>query len=110
MRAYPKPPPSILRGARRRERGLRHTSKAMKRAQATLPRRVLCVFPRYTKSFGTFENAYPFVGTKAFMPPQGILVIAAYLPEAWDVRFIDENVRPATSEDFAWSEIVFVSG
>ncbi len=89
---------------------MRHTSKAMKRAQATLPRRVLCVFPRYTKSFGTFENAYPFVGTKAFMPPQGILVIAAYLPEAWDVRFIDENVRPASAADFAWSEIVFVSG
>jgi len=82
----------------------------MKRAQATLSRRVLCVFPRYAKSFGTFENAYPFVGTKAFMPPQGILVIAAYLPESWDVRFIDENVRPAGDADFAWADVVFVSG
>ncbi len=89
---------------------MRHTSTAMKRAQATLSRRVLCVFPRYTKSFGTFENAYPFVGTKAFMPPQGILVIAAYMPENWDVRFIDENVRAAAAADFEWAEIVFVSG
>ena len=49
-------------------------------AQSDVRRRVLCVFPRYTPSFGTFEAAYPFVGVKAFMPPQGILVIANYLP------------------------------
>ena len=42
-------------------------------------RRVLCVFPRYTPSFGTFEHAYRLMGVKAFMPPQGILLIAAYL-------------------------------
>ena len=44
------------------------------------------------------------------MPPQGLLVIAAYLPEQWQVRFVDENLPPATKEDFAWAEAVFVSG
>ena len=45
-------------------------------------RRILCVFPRYTSSFGTFEYAYPLTdGVQAFMPPQGLLLIAAYLPE-----------------------------
>ena len=74
-------------------------------------RRILCVFPRYTSSFGTWEHAYPLMdGVKAFMPPQGLLVIAAYLPEHWQVRFIDENLRPATDADFAWAEAVFVSG
>src|SRR5881296_3156208 len=74
-------------------------------------RRILCVFPRYTSSFGTFEYAYPLTaGVKAFMPPQGLLLIAAYLPENWPVRFIDENIRPATKEDFEWAEAVFVSG
>ena len=44
-------------------------------------RRILCVFPRYTSSFGTFEYAYPLTdGVEAFMPPQGLLLIAAYLP------------------------------
>src|SRR6476659_9629813 len=47
---------------------------------------------------------------RAFMPPQGLLVIAAYLPPLWDVRFIDENIAPAKSADFAWADIVFVSG
>jgi radical SAM superfamily enzyme YgiQ (UPF0313 family) len=74
-------------------------------------RRILCVFPRYTPSFGTFEYAYPLTaGVQAFMPPQGILLIAAYMPADWPVRFIDENIRPASREDFEWAEAVFVSG
>ena len=69
-------------------------------------RRILCVFPRYTSSFGTFEYAYPLTdGVSAFMPPQGLLLIAAYLPENWPVRFIDENLRPATKEDFERSAV-----
>ena len=74
-------------------------------------RRILCVFPAYSPSFGTFENAYALRGTtRAFMPPQGLLAIAAYLPERWEVRFIDENIRRAGDEAFAWADAVFVSG
>ena len=74
-------------------------------------RRVLCVSPRHVPSFGTFEYAYELVpGVKAFMPPQGLLVIAAALPPSWQVRFIDENISPADDTDFAWAEVVFVSG
>jgi radical SAM superfamily enzyme YgiQ (UPF0313 family) len=73
-------------------------------------RRALLVFPRYTPSFGTFEYAFPLVGAKAFMPPQGLLTIAAYLPPTWQVRFVDENLKTAKPSDFAWAEVVFVSG
>ncbi|MFZ2003613.1 MAG: B12-binding domain-containing radical SAM protein [Stellaceae bacterium] len=74
-------------------------------------RRILCVFPRYAPSFGTFEHAYPLMdGVRAFMPPQGLLVIAAYLPDEWEVQLVDENIRPASEEDFAWADTVFVSG
>ena len=74
-------------------------------------RRILCVFPRYAPSFGTFEHAYPLMdGVRAFMPPQGLLVIAAYLPDKWEVRLVDENIRLASEEDFAWADTVFVSG
>jgi radical SAM superfamily enzyme YgiQ (UPF0313 family) len=73
-------------------------------------RRILCVFPRYTPSFGTFEHAYRLMGVRAFMPPQGILLIAAYLPESWEVRFVDENIRAARDREFDWADAVFVSG
>jgi hopanoid C-2 methylase len=74
-------------------------------------RRVLCVFPHYTPAFGTFNHAYRLMkGVRAFMPPQGLLLIAAYMPERWPVRFIDENIRKATPAEFAWADVVVVSG
>src|SRR3984893_17007607 len=74
-------------------------------------RKVLCVFPIYTPAFGTFQHAYKLMyGVKAFMPPQGLLLIAAYLPQSWPVRFVDENIAPATAADFAWADVVLVSG
>src|SRR5262249_39827512 len=42
--------------------------------------------------------------------PQGLLLIAAYMPEAWPVRFIDENIERASAVDFAWADVVLVSG
>jgi len=74
-------------------------------------RQVLCVFPAYTPSFGTFSHAYRLLGrVRAFMPPQGLLLIAAYLPSSWSVRFVDENIVRASASDFEWADVIFVSG
>jgi radical SAM superfamily enzyme YgiQ (UPF0313 family) len=75
-------------------------------------RRILCVSPRYAPSFGTFHHSYPFFGrrVRAFMPPQGLLVVTSYLPSAWEVRFVDENAGAAGEPDFRWADAVFVSG
>jgi len=74
-------------------------------------RRILCVFPKYSRSFGTLHHAYPLTAkVQAFMPPQGILVVAAYLPEQWDIRFVDESIRPCRSQDYQWADAVLVSG
>lgn len=83
----------------------------MNGSEELAPRRVLCVSPKYAPSFGTFEYAYELMDdVKAFMPPQGLLVIAAALPKSWSVRFVDENMKIASAADFAWAEVVFVSG
>ena len=74
-------------------------------------RRILCVFPAYAPSFGTFSHSYHLFGrVRAFMPPQGLLLIAAYMPAHWPVRFVDENIRPASADDLAWADAIFVSG
>jgi hopanoid C-2 methylase len=74
-------------------------------------RRILCVFPHYTPAFGTFNHAYRLMkGVRAFMPPQGLLLIAAYMPQTWPVRFVDENIRKATAAEIAWADVVVVSG
>ncbi len=74
------------------------------------PRRILLVFPRYSPSFGTFQHAFPIMGVKAFMPPQGLLVIAACLPGHWQRRFVDENIRPVSEAELEWCDALFVSG
>src|SRR5213594_1654379 len=75
-------------------------------------RRILCVYPAYARSFGTFQHAYGFFGgrVRAFMPPQGLLAVAAYLPASWEVRFADENSCAASDDDFRWADAVFISG
>jgi hypothetical protein len=64
------------------------------------------VFPHYTPAFGTFNHAFPLMKGANVMPPQGLLLIAAYMPESWPVRFIDENIRRATPADFEWADVV----
>ena len=74
-------------------------------------RKILCAFPRYSYSFGTFNHAFPLMGdVKGFMPPQGILLVVALLPKEWEVEFVDENIRRITPEEFAWADVVFISG
>jgi hopanoid C-2 methylase len=73
-------------------------------------RRILCVFPTYAPSFGTFSHAFRLVGAKAFMPPQGVLSIANYLPECWPVRFVDENIARVSAADLEWADAVFITG
>ena len=74
-------------------------------------RRILCIFPAYTPAFGTFAHAFPLLyNVRAFMPPQGLLVIAAYLPAAWEVRFRDENMARCSAADFNWADVVLISG
>lgn len=74
-------------------------------------RKILCAFPRYSYSFGTFNHAFPLMGdVKGFMPPQGILLVAELIPKDWEIKFVDENIRRITPEEFAWADAVFVSG
>src|ERR1044072_1658993 len=74
-------------------------------------RRVLCVFPRYTPSFGTFQHAYKLMyDVQAFMPPQGLLLIAAYMPERGPLRFSDESAARGPAAAFAWADVVLVTG
>lgn len=73
--------------------------------------RVLCVCPAYRPSFTNFYHSYCLMpNVKGFMSPQGLLVVAAYLPEEWEVRLVDENVCAASAKDYEWADVVFITG
>jgi hopanoid C-2 methylase len=82
----------------------------MTRTRVSNHRRILCVFARCPDGYG-IQHAYKFFrNISSFMVPQGILTIAAYLPREWEVRVVDENVRPLRDADLRWADAVFASG
>ena len=49
-------------------------------------------------------------GVRAFMPPQGLLLIAAYMPQSGRSASSTRTSAPATAAEFAWADVVVVSG
>ncbi|MFH0782110.1 MAG: B12-binding domain-containing radical SAM protein [Pseudomonadota bacterium] len=72
--------------------------------------KALLIYPELPLSFWSFPQAIRFMGAKAMYPPLGLLTVAAFLPEAWDIRVVDLNVRKLKESDWEWSDIILVSG
>ncbi len=73
---------------------------------------VLLVYPEYPNTFWSFHHALSFlsfIGRKAAFPPLGLLTVAALLPEEWELRLVDMNVRRLHDHDLAWADMVLVS-
>lgn len=71
--------------------------------------RVLLIYPLFPKSFWSFEKTLELVGFKAQLPPLGMVTVAAILPQTWEFKLVDRNVRDVTEEEWEWSEIVILS-
>jgi radical SAM superfamily enzyme YgiQ (UPF0313 family) len=71
--------------------------------------RVLLVYPEFPDTFWSFKHALTFVHKRASLPPLGLLTVAAMMPEAWEKRLVDLNVRRLTQRDLDWADMAFVS-
>src|SRR2546423_5451567 len=65
--------------------------------------------PKFPDPFGSFRHAPKFIGKKSPFPPLGLLTISSMLPKAWNRRLVDMNVRPLTTADLKWADVVFAS-
>ncbi|MDJ0701849.1 MAG: B12-binding domain-containing radical SAM protein [Leptolyngbyaceae cyanobacterium MO_188.B28] len=72
--------------------------------------RVLLLYPLFPKSFWSFDKALELVGFKASLPPLGMITVAAILPQDWEFRLVDRNVRFETEADWEWADLVIISG
>lgn len=72
--------------------------------------RVLLLYPLFPPSFWSFEKALELIGRKVSMPPLGLITVAAILPQEWEFRLVDRNVRCETETDWDWAELVIISG
>jgi radical SAM superfamily enzyme YgiQ (UPF0313 family) len=71
--------------------------------------KALLIYPEFPDGFWSFKHALKFVGCKAALPPLGLITMAAMLPETWDLRLVDMNVRKLTETDLSWADCAFVS-
>ncbi len=70
---------------------------------------ILMVYPKYPDTFWSFKHALKFVSKKASFPPLGLLTVAALLPDEWNKKLIDTNIRDLSDEDILWADYVFIS-
>jgi len=72
--------------------------------------RALLIYPRFPKSFWSFEKVLEMIGRKAMLPPLGLITVAAILPQDWEFRLVDRNIAEVTEADWDWAELVMLSG
>lgn len=71
--------------------------------------RILLVYPQFPQSFWSFEQALALVDRKALLPPLGLVTVAAILPQTWEYRLVDCNVRAVTEAEWEWADLVVLS-
>ncbi|KAF3887497.1 MULTISPECIES: B12-binding domain-containing radical SAM protein [Nostocales] len=72
--------------------------------------RILLLYPLFPKSFWSFDKTLELIGLKVSLPPLGMITVAAILPQTWEFRLVDRNVRFETEADWNWADLVIISG
>jgi radical SAM superfamily enzyme YgiQ (UPF0313 family) len=72
-------------------------------------RRLLFVYPDFEPTYWGMQHSLPLVGRKSFMPPLGLMTIAAMTPDRYEIRIVDMNCGPLTDADIAWADMVLFS-
>jgi len=71
--------------------------------------KVLLVYPEFPDTYWSFRHALTFEGKRSAFPPLGLLTVSAMLPESWERRLVDMNVRALKPSDIQWADVVFAS-
>jgi radical SAM superfamily enzyme YgiQ (UPF0313 family) len=71
--------------------------------------RILLLYPLFPKTFWSYEKILELVNRKVLLPPLGLVTVAAILPQDWEFKLVDRNVRPVTESEWAWADIVIIS-
>ncbi|MEW5857679.1 MAG: B12-binding domain-containing radical SAM protein, partial [Cyanobacteriota bacterium] len=61
------------------------------------------------KTFWSYEKILELVNRKVLLPPLGLVTVAAILPQAWEFKLVDRNIRTVTEDEWEWADIVILS-
>lgn len=71
--------------------------------------RVLLIYPLFPKSFWSFEKILELINRKVMLPPLGLVTVAAILPQEWEYKLVDRNIRTVTEAEWEWADLVILS-
>jgi radical SAM superfamily enzyme YgiQ (UPF0313 family) len=71
--------------------------------------KVLLINPEFPDTYWSFRHALPFEGKRCAFPPLGLLTVSALLPDSWERKLVDLNVRKLTTADIDWADMVFAT-
>lgn len=72
--------------------------------------RTLFLYPEFPKTFWSYEKILELVNRKVLLPPLGLVTVAALLPQHWEMKLVDRNVREVSEAEWNWAELVVISG
>jgi radical SAM superfamily enzyme YgiQ (UPF0313 family) len=71
--------------------------------------RVLLVYPLFPKTFWSYEKILELINRKVLLPPLGLVTVAAILPQEWEFKLVDRNIRTVTEAEWQWADVCIFS-
>ncbi|MCD6204870.1 MAG: DUF4070 domain-containing protein [Candidatus Marinimicrobia bacterium] len=71
---------------------------------------ILLVYPESPDTFWGFKHAVKFISRKSSEIPLGLITVAGLLPQEWNLKLVDMNIRSLKKRDLEWADMVFLSG
>jgi len=71
--------------------------------------RVLLIYPKFPKTFWSFDRAVELMGHQVLLPPLGLITVAALLPQHWEYQLVDCNVREVSQAEWEWADLTILS-
>ena len=71
--------------------------------------RALLIYPVFPQTFWSYDKILELVDRKVLLPPLGMLTVAAILPQDWEFKLVDRNIREVTAAEWDWAELVIFS-
>ncbi|ACK69606.1 Radical SAM domain protein [Gloeothece citriformis PCC 7424] len=72
--------------------------------------KILLIYPLFPPTFWSYEKSLELVNRKVLLPPLGLITVAAILPQDWEFKLCDRNIRAVTEEEWNWADLVIISG
>ena len=71
--------------------------------------RTLLVYPVFPKTFWSYDKILELIDRKVLLPPLGLITVAGILPQEWEFKLVDRNIRSVTEAEWGWADLVIFS-